>query len=159
MQSLLQYRRLRADIEQDLSRSRQATRAASSAVSISTPNSETAQDGDTKESGLEHPAQPYLLNGVPTMPGVTVSRPDEKDGNVIFAVGWREIDPNNPKDWSMRKKWMTIVTTCIISAVLTIPTSIDGPTQDAFNAHFEVNNLAGSMTTGKHNCQRTLEIN
>jgi hypothetical protein len=100
------------------------------------PNCESGADEDEKYPGREEF-------------GVTVSRPDERDGSVIFVVGWKENDPNDPKAWSMTKKWTTIITTCILTAVLIIPTSVDGPVQAAFNERFGVDALAGSMTTGE----------
>ncbi|KAF2721824.1 MFS general substrate transporter [Polychaeton citri CBS 116435] len=148
MQSLLQHRRLRAEVREDLSRSRRAISSASPTASTRTSNSEPALDYDTKETDVEDPVEPHLVNGAPTVPGVTVSHPEDSKASFIFVVGWRENDPNNPKDWSLGKKWLVIATTCIITASLTIPTSVEAPAQDAFDAHFEVNDLAGSMTTG-----------
>ncbi|KAL8701427.1 MAG: hypothetical protein Q9201_004911 [Fulgogasparrea decipioides] len=83
------------------------------------------------------------------VPGVTVSRPEEGgDGSVIFEVGWKENDPSNPLNWTLGKKWMAMLTCCALAIPLTMLTSIEGLTQDAFNAHFHVNAVAGSMTTG-----------
>nr|POE48641.1 hypothetical protein CFP56_38738 [Quercus suber] len=148
MQSLLQYRRLRADVEEDLSRLGNARGSTSSITSFGTQPPEKAQDDDAPESGVNDAVCPRLLHDAPRVPGVTVSYPDGADGDIVFLVGWRERDPSNPKDWSMTKKWLAIITTCVLTAVLIIPTSVEGPTQEAFNAFFGINGLAGSMTTG-----------
>ena len=81
--------------------------------------------------------------------GVTVSRPDESNGDVVFEVGWREDDPSNPLCWTLGKKWMVMFTCCALAIPLTMLTSIEGPSQDIFDAHFGVSAMAGSMTIGK----------
>jgi hypothetical protein len=85
----------------------------------------------------------------PLLPGVTVSQPDGDNGEVVFLVGWRENDPNNPQNWSLLRKWMVMLTCCLIAIAMSIPSSVEGATQDAFDARFGVNPMAGSMTTGK----------
>lgn len=70
--------------------------------------------------------------------------------NTMRLAGWKDNDPSNPQAWSLPRKWVAMVTCCCISIALTIPTSVEGPTQEAFNAHFGVNTMAGSMSTGRN---------
>ncbi|KAL8716635.1 MAG: hypothetical protein Q9225_006054 [Loekoesia sp. 1 TL-2023] len=141
MQSFLQYRRLRWEVQEDLVRAQQTERSAGSTPNTSTPESKGEklnQEGPKEEDS----------KNLTLVPGVTVSRPDERNGSVIFEVGWKENDPSNPLDWTLAKKWMAMLTCCALAIPLTMLTSIEGPTQDAFNVHFGVNAMAGSMTTG-----------
>ncbi|XRM42658.1 hypothetical protein ABZX51_005867 [Aspergillus tubingensis] len=84
------------------------------------------------------------------IPGVQVSRPDEQDGSVTFLVGWKDGDLHNPQNWSRPKKWFCTVATCLIALAITIPGTIDAPVSDAFNEHYGVGAIAGSMTTGMY---------
>ncbi|KAI4781217.1 synaptic vesicle transporter [Aureobasidium sp. EXF-3400] len=136
MQSYLQYRRLREDIQKDL--------AASQHVIQSSDASNTAKKEKDSVTGKTSSDQPQV-------PGVTVSNSKAGDDGVIFVVGWKENDPNNPQCWPMVKKWTVMVTCCILAIALTIPTSVEGPVQEAFDQHFHVNAMAGSMSTGKAN--------
>ncbi|KAH8427416.1 uncharacterized protein LDX57_005131 [Aspergillus melleus] len=130
MQSIRQYRRLRQQVQEDLVYSRQAR---------------LPSDSDDKSSGVNMTEKPDVFD--PNLvPGVSVSHTDE--GGLVYVVGWKENDPSNPQVWSLPRKWVAMVTCCCIGISLTIPTSVEGPTQDAFNAHFDVNPMAGSMSTG-----------
>ncbi|OJI83251.1 hypothetical protein ASPTUDRAFT_191704 [Aspergillus tubingensis CBS 134.48] len=84
------------------------------------------------------------------IPGVQISRPDEQDGSVTFLVGWKDGDLHNPQNWSRPKKWFCTVATCLIALAITIPGTIDAPVSDAFNEHYGVGAIAGSMTTGMY---------
>ncbi|OJZ91262.1 hypothetical protein ASPFODRAFT_41665 [Aspergillus luchuensis CBS 106.47] len=84
------------------------------------------------------------------LPGVQISRPDEQNGSVTFLVGWKDGDPHNPQNWSCPKKWFCTVATCLIALAITIPGTIDAPISDAFNEHYGVGAIAGSMTTGMY---------
>ena len=139
MSSFFQYRRLRREVQEDLGRAREIRNSSSSSLSTSTPEYKDERH-DVKEGDFTK---------LSLVSGVTVSRPDEKDGSVVFEVGWKENDPNDPLCWTMRKKWTVVLTCCALAIPLTMLTSIEGPTQDNFNAHFGVNAMAGSMTTGK----------
>ncbi|GAB7352406.1 hypothetical protein MBLNU459_g2833t2 [Dothideomycetes sp. NU459] len=150
MQSVLQYNRLRRDVRDDLARLQQSRQSESSTGS-STPNGATEKEpaaNTSTDNQSEHHALGNRLTDIPVVPGVTVSRPSEDTGEVIFVVGWKENDASNPQQWSLAKKWFAMVTICVLSIALTLLTSIEGPSQDAFNEHFGVNALAGSMTTG-----------
>lgn len=159
MQSIFQYRRLRREVQQDLARAHQAKLRPNSPTTRSTttstpdPEIETEKAHDDKDRGLGVvlTEKPALSTDVPLtlVPGVTVSRPDEADGSVTFIVGWKENDPNNPLNFTMTRKWTVMVACSILAVALTIPSSVEGPTQDAFNAHFGVNPMAGSMVTGR----------
>ncbi|ERF68060.1 hypothetical protein EPUS_08496 [Endocarpon pusillum Z07020] len=118
MQSLLQYRRLRREVQEDLTHVQQAVRPADPALSTSTaePKEVVPEEEEPKELTL--------------VSGVTVSRPDEGNGSVVF------------------EKWMAMLTCCAIAIPLTMLASIEGPTQYAFDEHYGVNAMAGSMTTG-----------
>lgn len=126
MASLLQYRRLREEVQEDLARIEQLQ-----------PGLRTPESSEREPEKLT------------PIPGVTISRPDEGNGKVVFVVGWKENDPNNPKNWALSKKWMATLTCCSLAIPLSVLTSIEGATQSAFNEHFEVDELAGSMITGK----------
>lgn len=137
MSSFFQYRRLRREVQEDLAHAHDAEPSGSSAMSTSSP--EPKEDEPKEEESKK----------VTLVPGVTMSRPEEGDGSVIFEVGWKENDSSNPLNWTLSKKWMVMLTCCAIAIPLTMLTSIEGPTEDAFNEHFHVNGMAGSMTVGK----------
>ncbi len=142
MSSFFQYRRLRREVQEDLAHAHHAERSGSSAMSTSLP--EPKEDEPKEDEFREEESKKMTL-----VPGIRVSRPEEGDGSVIFEVGWKENDPSNPLNWTLGKKWMAMLTCCALAIPLTMLTSIEGPTQDAFNAHFHVNAMAGSMTIGK----------
>ena len=82
------------------------------------------------------------------VPGVTVSQQNGANGDIVLVVGWRDNDSSNPLNWSLPKKWMVMSMCALIAIAMTVPSSVEGATQDAFDAHFGVNGMAGSMTTG-----------
>ncbi|KAL8707715.1 MAG: hypothetical protein Q9220_007295 [cf. Caloplaca sp. 1 TL-2023] len=146
MSSYLQYRQLRRQVEEDLAHVKRVQDSSSSSTSISTPrNNDNERRNETPTEKLPREED---FKKVSLVEGITVSRPDEKDGSIIFEVGWKENDPNDPLCWTMRTKWTVVLTCCALAIPLTMLTSIEGPTQDVFNAHFRVNAMAGSMTTG-----------
>ena len=142
MASVFQYRRLRREVQEDLTYAQDAERSGSSAMSTTSPKSkqEEPKEDESKEE------EPKTLTLVP---GVTVSSPEEGDGRVIFEVGWKENDPSNPMNWTLSRKWMTMLTYCALAIPLTMLTSVEGPTLEAFGAHFHVNAEAASMTIGQ----------
>ena len=123
MATLRQYIGLRDAVKADLAE----THSYDSSSGTSTP--------DEKESSL--------------VPGVQISRPSEHDGSVTFLVGWADGDPHNPQNWSRSKKWFCTAAICLIALAISIPGTIDAPVSDAFNEHYGVGPIAGSMTTGK----------
>ena len=142
MSSFFQYRRLRREVQEDLAHAQYDERSGSSAMSTSSPKPK--QEEPTEDESKEEESKKLTL-----VPGVTVSRPEEGDGSIIFEVGWKENDPSNPLNWTLGKKWMTMLTCCALAIPLTMLTSIEGPTLDAFSAHFHVNAEAASMTIGQ----------
>jgi hypothetical protein len=149
MQSILQYRRLRREVQEDLARARQAKRPAGSPTGTSTGTFTLDPEAENEPGTGAAEEKPAPSVDTPLVPGVIVSRPDEADGSVVFMVGWKENDPNNPQDWTLTKKWMAMLTCCVLAIALTLPTSVEGPAQEAFNEYFGVEPMAGSMTTGK----------
>ncbi|KAB8275629.1 major facilitator superfamily domain-containing protein [Aspergillus minisclerotigenes] len=104
----------------------------------------TGGDNEAAKDPTEKPAaiDPALVRGV------TVSRPEEGDGSTVYLVGWRDNGPSNPQVWSLPWKWIAMITCCCLGIALTIPTSVEGPAQEAFQDHFGVSPMAGSMSTG-----------
>jgi hypothetical protein len=149
MQSILQYRRLRQEIQDDLARARQDEQSSRTSISTSMPSFETnANKAADVEAGVTE--KPAMLPDTPLVPGVTVSHPHGVDGDVVFVVGWKgNNDPSNPQNWSLLRKCVVMITCCIVAIAMTIPSSVEGATQGAFDARFRVNDMAGSMTTGK----------
>ena len=137
MSSFFQYRRLRRQVQDDLALAQHAER---SSTSLPKP-----RDRESKEDG---PTEDYLTK-MTLVPGVLVSHPEEGQGSVIFEVGWKENDPSNPLNWTLGKKWWSMMTYSALAIPLTMLTSIEGPTLDAFSAYFRVNAEAGSMTVGQ----------
>ncbi|RAK96592.1 MFS general substrate transporter [Aspergillus ibericus CBS 121593] len=84
------------------------------------------------------------------VPGVQISRPAEHDGSVTFLVGWADGDFHNPQNWSRSKKWFCTIAICLIALAISIPGTIDAPVSEAFNEHYGVGPIAGSMTTGMY---------
>ena len=141
MQQFFQYRRLRREVEEDLAH---AERPAGSALGTYTIEPQGEETKSKESSARDGEFQKVL-----EVPGVTVSRPDEGNGSIVFEVGWKENDPSNPLNWTLARKWVVMLTCCALAIPLTMLTSIEGPSQDAFDRRFGVNAQAGSMTTGK----------
>ena len=150
MQSIFQYRRLRQEVQDHIVRTQQAKRPASSFTGSSTAKSETAPQTDIDEESesaeISEKSTPSVDRAL--FPGVKVLRRDESEDGVVFVVNWKENDPSDPQHWSLARKWMATVTCCVIGIAMTLPTSVEGPAQNAFNAYYRVDPLAGSMTTG-----------
>lgn len=154
MQSFLQYRRLRREVHEDLARGKEAKHPAagsrSSASTLDPEKGPVAGGHQTPDPAATKDKPAYSSADGLLVPGVTVSRPEVgDDASVVFVVGWKEDDAANPQNWSLTRKWVAMVTYCILAIAITIPTSIEGPSQEAFDAHFGVSTMAGSMTTGK----------
>ncbi|KAK1142922.1 hypothetical protein N8T08_007163 [Aspergillus melleus] len=102
MQSLLQYRRLRNDLQQtvqlsthDVPRSYQPANFSDESLDVEKPPSE----------------KPIVLHTGQrvTIPGVTVQASRDGGGTILFVVGFDSPDdPLNPKNWSTRYKWLTL---------------------------------------------------
>ncbi|OQE87696.1 hypothetical protein PENNAL_c0019G05104 [Penicillium nalgiovense] len=145
MQSILQYRRLRREVEEDLAHARAKSSSFRSNVSPALLGANA--DGYMRpeaEGGKER----IISTGMLLVPGVTVSHPNGANSDVVSVVGWRDNDPSNPLNWSLLKKWMAMFMCALIAIAMTVPSSIECATQDAFDARFGVNSMAGSMTTG-----------
>ncbi|KAK0637392.1 major facilitator superfamily domain-containing protein [Bombardia bombarda] len=139
MQSLRQYRRMRAEVQKDVALMQnqgeiKAPVDGSPTGTLTPENKEAVSDGEK-----EH---------VPG--GVTVSRPAEHDGSVLYLVGWKDGDSMNPHNWSRRRKWFATFGVSLLTMAITVPSSIDAPVSGAFNEHFGVNPMAGSLTTGMY---------
>ncbi|KAJ6186186.1 hypothetical protein N7519_007487 [Penicillium mononematosum] len=145
MQSILQYRRLRREVEEDLAYARAKTSSLRSNVSPALL--EANADGYMRPEA-EGEKEPVLSTDMLLVPGVAVSHPNGANGDIVLVVGWRDNDPSNPLNWSVLKKWMVMFMCALIAIAMTVPSSIEGATQDAFDARFGVNSMAGSMTTG-----------
>ena len=145
MQSILQYRRLRREVEEDLAHARAKTSILRSNIS---PALLEANANGPKRPEIEGEKEPVLSTDMLLVPGVTVSYPKGANGDVVLVVGWKDNDLNNPLNWSLLKKWMAMFMCALIAIAMTVPSSIEGATQDAFDARFGVNSMAGSMTTG-----------
>ena len=150
MQSIIQYRRLRREVQDDILRTQQAKRPASSFIGASTVRLETAPltdvDEETELGRIAEKVDPSVDRAL--SPGVKVLGMDESEGGVVFVVNWTEDDSNNPQHWPLARKWMATVGCCVIGIAMTLPTSVEGPAQNAFDAYYGVDPLAGSMTTG-----------
>jgi len=150
MQSFFQYRRLRREAQDDIRRMQQAKRPAGPFTDAWTIQLETAPQTDVEdqsESGrMAEKSTPSVDRAL--FPGVKVLRTDESEDGIVFVVDWKENDSNNPQHWSLARKWMATVTCCVIGIAMTLPTSVEGPAQNAFNAYYGVGPMAGSMTTG-----------
>ena len=144
MQSLLQYRSLRREVQDDILRTQRAKRPAASFTDVSTVNPDTATqtdvEGQSEKSTSSVDRAPF--------PGVKVVHTDDSEDGVVFVVNWKENDSNDPQHWPLARKWLATVTCCVIGIAMTLPTSVEGPAQNAFDAYYGVGPLAGSMTTG-----------
>ena len=150
MQSLLQYRRLRREVQDDILRTQQAKRPAGSFTGAPMSNLETAPQTDVEAQSesdrIAEKSTPFVDRAL--IPGVQVLRMDGSEDGVVFIVNWNENDRNDPQHWPLAMKWMATVTCCVIGIAMTLPTSVEGPAQNAFDAYYGVDPLAGSMTTG-----------
>ncbi|KAJ5124449.1 Major facilitator superfamily domain general substrate transporter [Penicillium bovifimosum] len=114
MESWFQYRRLRREAEEDL--------ANSQAKSVRTSTSSPSLGSDPEATAAEKSAP---FNDAPLVPGVEVSRLGD-NGEVVFLVGWKENDPSNPLNWSLLRKWMVMLTCCLVAIAMTVPSSVEG---------------------------------
>ena len=144
MQSLLQYRSLRREVQDDILRTQQAKRPAASFTDASTINPDTATQTDVE--GQSEKSTPSVDRAL--LAGVKVLHTDDNEDGVVFVVNWKENDSNDPQHWPLARKWLAMVTYCVIGIAMTLPTSVEGPAQHAFDAYYGVGPLAGSMTTG-----------
>ena len=145
MQSILQYRRLHREVEEDLAHVQSKPFSLRSNTS---PSSLEANADGYMSPEAEEDQKPVISTDMLLVPGVTVSQPNGANGDIVLVVGWRDNDPSNPLNWSLLKKWMVMLMCALIAIAMTVPSSVEGATQDAFDAHFGVNGMAGSMTTG-----------
>jgi hypothetical protein len=122
MQSILQYRRLRARAEQD----------------VEGASNRSASDANSAEEGTG------IQNEKTNIPGVQPS----PEGGETLQVGFPDGDPENPQNWSRARKWWVTTAVCLIAMAVSIPASIDGPVSAQFSEHYHVGAIAGSMTTG-----------
>ena len=150
MQSLFQYRRLRREVQHHILRTPQAKRPVDFSTVASTANLETAAQTDVEKQWRSSPIAEKLTPSVePALfPGVRILRTDEAEDDVLFVVDWKENDSNNPQHWPLARKWMATVTCCVIGIAMTLPTTVEGPTQNKFDLYYGVDPLAGSMTNG-----------
>lgn len=145
MQSILQYRRLRREVEEDLAHIQAKPFGLHSSTSPSLLEANTNAYTGPEAEGAK---TPVLSTDMLFVPGVTVSHPNGANGDIVLVVGWRDNDPSNPLNWSLLKKWMVMLMCALVAIAMTVPSSVEGATQEAFDAHFGVNSMAGSMTTG-----------
>lgn len=145
MQSILQYRRIRREVEEDLAHVQ--SKPFSLRPNTSPSSLEANADGHTSPEA-EEGLKPVISTDIILVPGVTVSQPNGANGDLVLVVGWRDNDPSNPLNWSLLRKWMAMLMCILIAIAMTVPSSVEGATQDAFDARFGVNGMAGSMTTG-----------
>ena len=144
MQSLLQYRSLRREVQDHILRTQKAKRPAASFTDASTINPDTATQTDVEGQSEKS----TLSVDCALFPGVKVLPRDDGENGVVFVVNWKENDSNDPQHWPLARKWLATVTCCVIGIAMTLPTSVEGPAQNAFDAYYDVGPLAGSMTTG-----------
>lgn len=105
MQSLLQYRRLRQGVLEDMLRNQNIEQPAGSSTGTSAMNPDTELRASVEEQSKNHAL----------FPGVTVLHTDGiSEEGVVFIVKWKDNDPNNPQHWSLTRKWMATLTCCVI---------------------------------------------
>lgn len=152
MQSLFQYHRIRREVQLDLEslernpppESVSPSRNSVQGEKENTPRADIPGDdvAQVKHIDAKSSALP---------PGVKLSAPTQ-DGNVYFIVSWKDGDANNPYNWTLTKKWMAMVTCCVLAISITLVSSVEGPTTEAFDEYYGVNPMAGSTaTTGESN--------
>ncbi|KAK0710200.1 c6 zinc finger domain-containing protein [Lasiosphaeria miniovina] len=176
MQSLIQYRRIRREVEADLAqRHPPSTDAVESKTAL--PPQKTTTTPTTATTTLTAAATTIPTTAATTtatattttnnqtqaaavqdsdseahlwkLPGITATRPSEHDGSVTFLVGWRSAsDPSNPQNWPNVKRFFAALGACLLAFAVSVPSSIDAPVSLAFNEHFHVGPVAGSLTTG-----------
>lgn len=147
MQSLLQYRRIRASVQDDLAHAYSKTTKSEPSTEASTPKPESYSDGSTFSRAFDNVEKEEIWTKVP---GIAVSRPAEHDGSVTFLVNWPDEDPQNPRNWSLAKKWFCNFSLFLLALAINIPASIDAPVADEFNEHYGIGPMAGTMITGMY---------
>lgn len=86
MQSLLQYRNLRREVQDDILRTQRAKRPAGSFADASTISPDTATQTDVEgQSEKSTPSVDRVL-----FAGVKVLHTDDSEDGVIFVVNWKE---------------------------------------------------------------------
>jgi MFS family permease len=129
---------MRAAVKDDLARMQLKGTANEYPNGTSTPQQSECYDDHDSEKAANR------------LPGITISRPAEDGGSVVYLVDWKEDDPLNPHNWSRFKKWACIFAVCLLTFSITVPSSIDAPVSLDFNLHYGVGPMAGSMTTGMY---------
>ena len=142
MQSLLQYRRLRREAQEDIQYAQEEKRASGSFTGSMT----FMRVESLTRTDIESRPIPNVDAGL--LPGVKVIQKEDREDSSIFVVNWEEGDSNNPQNWPLARKWMATVTCCVVGIAMTLPTSVEAPAQHAFNERYHVGPVAGSMTTG-----------
>ena len=144
MQSFLQYRRMRASVKSDLAHVR------AKAAGTSSPNSSSLETKEVPDTNASQNNEVEKDEAWASALGVKISRPAEDDGSAVYLVDWKDGDPQNPHNWKRSQKWASTFAVCLLTLAITIPSSIDAPVAEAFNEHYGVSPLAGSMTTGMY---------
>lgn len=122
-----------ADVEHDAARLDSPAHDSSASTAIATPPS-SREDGASaspskkpEEGGQGVPAPTDLDGG---------EKLDEKDPNLVEWEG--PDDPANPHNWSLAKKWVSMVVVSTSSFCVTLNSSIVTSTFDAISTEFHI---------------------
>ncbi|KAF2086509.1 MFS general substrate transporter [Saccharata proteae CBS 121410] len=69
-----------------------------------------------------------------------MSPPSPTQDDNIDIVDWEENDPENPFNWSSRRKWLITITTCFISILTGLPAGAYGSGNNQMSQEFNVDN-------------------
>ncbi|KAK6825927.1 hypothetical protein PG987_013421 [Apiospora arundinis] len=120
----------------DSEQPRSNTTADPSFLSPNDPKHSGVSPSDTRTSSIggDHEKEQRSPAEAPpqTIPGVTATRAAEENGAVTYI------------------KWAVTFAVCLLTLAVTLISSIDAPVSLEFNAHYSVDPISGSLTTGMY---------
>ncbi|KAJ5594166.1 MFS general substrate transporter [Penicillium hispanicum] len=146
MQSFLQYRRLRRNLEQTLHHQLPSTGETSASRSTNTIPGH-CDDTDKRLSIVLQNGQRVTISGVHVQEVPTSSTSSDK---LVFIVGFDGPDDQlNPKNWSLRRKWVTLgivgTTGFLVGWVSAIDSAVMKQGEEAFGVSEVAESLATSL--------------
>jgi len=147
MQSLRQYRKLRQQVQDQLKNiNERGSIHSTSAEPEDTPSEQNSQ-AEKQYQDIDKIAKlAHTLEGVQ----VRERTPEEGESGLVFVVGWGgPKDVSSPYNWSLSRRLVALALITCIATSVTATSSIEGAVTQQSSAHFQVSEVAGSLTTGR----------
>ncbi|OKL58678.1 hypothetical protein UA08_06358 [Talaromyces atroroseus] len=150
MISILQYRRLRRDLEKNI----QIYGPEEVVNGKSAPENDSTKRDSALHNGMPKTSLVKMRNGQTAfIPGVEVvcsnSLPEAGESGEIFLVGFDGTnDELNPKNWKLLYKWKTLGIVGMTGFLVSWASSIDSAVMKQAEAEFAVSEITESLATG-----------